>query len=66
MTNNKDRREVDRNWLRKLLLLHSSDSRLANHRKLCCKYPILKNKALAVAPMVCKAIKNDIVCTLRL
>jgi len=45
--------EVDRQWLAKLLEKHSSDPRLVTYYKeLHGKYPILKNKAMVVAPMV--------------
>lgn len=43
----------DRQWLVKLLQKHSSDRRLAPYNEeLHAKYPILKNKALVLAPMV--------------
>jgi tRNA-dihydrouridine synthase 1 len=45
--------QVDRQWLLKLLQKHSSDPRLVPYYKeLHAKYPILKDKALVVAPMV--------------
>ncbi len=45
--------KVDRQWILKLLQKHSSDVRLAPYYKeLHQKYPILKDKALVVAPMV--------------
>jgi tRNA-dihydrouridine synthase 1 len=45
--------EVDRQWLLKLLKKHSSDPRLVPYyAELHEKYPILKDKALVVAPMV--------------
>jgi tRNA-dihydrouridine synthase 1 len=45
--------EVDRQWLVKLLEKHSSDPRLVPYYKeLHGKYPVLKNKAMVVAPMV--------------
>jgi DNA mismatch repair ATPase MutL len=43
----------DRNWIKKLIERHSSDPRLQKYyNELHGKYPILKNKALVVAPMV--------------
>jgi DNA mismatch repair ATPase MutL len=43
----------DRNWITKLIERHSSDPRLQKYyNELHGKYPILKNKALVVAPMV--------------
>ena len=45
--------QYDRNWLKKLILRHSSDPRLQKYyNELHKKYPILINKALVVAPMV--------------
>jgi len=45
--------EVDRQWLHKLLKKHSTDPRLVPYySELHEKYPILKNKAMVVAPMV--------------
>jgi len=44
---------VDRFWLKKLIQKHSNDERLVPYYKtLHAKYPILKDKALVVAPMV--------------
>ena len=43
---------IDRDWIVKLLERHADDPRLENHRQLCLKYPILKDKALILAPMV--------------
>jgi tRNA-dihydrouridine synthase 1 len=44
---------VDRFWLKKLIQKHSDDERLVPYYKtLHAKYPILKDKALVVAPMV--------------
>ncbi len=44
---------VDRFWLRKLIQKHENDERLTPYYKtLHAKYPILKDKALVVAPMV--------------
>eukprot|EP00559_Dactyliosolen_fragilissimus_P002450 CAMPEP_0184865018 /NCGR_PEP_ID=MMETSP0580-20130426/16624_1 /TAXON_ID=1118495 /ORGANISM="Dactyliosolen fragilissimus" /LENGTH=466 /DNA_ID=CAMNT_0027364013 /DNA_START=148 /DNA_END=1545 /DNA_ORIENTATION=+ len=45
-------KKVNRNWLKEILSQHASDSRLETHRQLCEKYPILREKALVVAPMV--------------
>mmetsp|Transcript_24138 Transcript_24138/g.29721 ORF Transcript_24138/g.29721 Transcript_24138/m.29721 type:complete len:477 (+) Transcript_24138:82-1512(+) len=43
----------DRNWIKKLIQKHSSDPRLTPYYEgLHEKYPILKDKALVVAPMV--------------
>lgn len=45
--------QVDRQWLVKLLQKHSSDPRiLPYYESLHTKYPILKQKALVLAPMV--------------
>jgi len=44
---------INRNWLSQLISRHSKDPRLQPYTKsLHPKYPILQNKALAVAPMV--------------
>lgn len=43
---------VDRQWLHKLLQKHASDTRLQKYDHLKLKYPILKDKALVLAPMV--------------
>lgn len=45
--------QYDRDWLTKLIERHYSDPRLQKYyNELHCKYPILINKALVVAPMV--------------
>jgi tRNA-dihydrouridine synthase 1 len=45
--------KVDRQWILKILKNHSSDPRLVPYyNELHAKYPILKDKALVVAPMV--------------
>lgn len=46
------RKTFERTWLHVLLSKHSSDTRLAPNHELYAHYPILKNKALVVAPMV--------------
>ena len=46
---------IDRQWLKKLLQKHHSsltDEQQQTHSKLIAKYPILRDKALVVAPMV--------------
>ncbi len=45
--------KVDRQWILKLVQKHSSDPRLVPYYNILhAKYPILKDKALVVAPMV--------------